>query len=48
MPRKEVEEVSRCQTEDPMQEGAACGLSEVELAKRSYYKSRRHMSGDIE
>ena len=48
MPRKELEEVSRCQTEDPMQEGATLGLSKVEQAKRSYYRSHRCMSEDIE
>jgi len=46
VPRKELEEVPRCQTEDRMQEGVAHGLSKVEQAKRSYYRSRRRMSGD--
>ena len=45
---KELEEVPRCQTEDPMQEGVTHGLLEVEQAKRSYYRSRRRMSGDSE
>ena len=44
MPRKELEEVPRCQTEDPMQEEAARGLSEEEHAKRSYNSSRRRTS----
>jgi len=48
VPQKELEEISRCQTEDPMQEGAARGLSKVEQAKRSYYKFCRRMPGDSE
>ena len=48
MPRKELEEVPRCQTEDPMQEEATRGLSKEEQDKRSYYSSRRHTSEDSE
>ena len=47
VPRKELEEVPKCQTEDPIQERATGGLSEVEQDKRSYCRSRRRMSGDI-
>jgi len=38
--QKELEEVSRCQREDPMQEGATRSLSKMEQAKRSYERSR--------
>ena len=40
----ELKEVPRCQTEDPMQEKVARGLSKEEHAKRSYCRSRRRMS----
>ena len=42
--QKELEEISRGQMGDQMQEEAARSLSEEEQAKRAYYSSRRRAS----